>query len=150
MMIYSDTGVLLRLFEPNDPLHPVIHQAVDLLDTRGVDHITGTQNIGEFWNVCTRPATARGGLGLSLRQTDSRLQRVERKFSILAELQTTYRTWRRLVVTHCVMGKQVHDARIVATMMSHGISHILTLNVADFQRYPGITVIDPRLLVLVP
>ena len=38
---------------------------------------------------------------------------------------------------------QVHDARLVALMQVHGITHILTLNRADFARYPGIVPIDP-------
>jgi hypothetical protein len=41
------------------------------------------------------------------------------------------------------MGVQVHDARLVALMMAHGLSHLLTLNPADFQRYPGITALSP-------
>jgi predicted nucleic acid-binding protein len=48
-----------------------------------------------------------------------------------------------LLVVHAVKGKQVHDARLVAMMEAHGITHILTLNGADFARYPGIVVIDP-------
>jgi hypothetical protein len=41
---------------------------------------------------------------------------------------------------------QVHDARLVALMQVHGITHILTLNGADFARYPGIVPIDPASL----
>ena len=32
-------------------------------------------------------------------------------------------------------GKNVHDANIVATMLAHGISRLLTHNVKDFDRY---------------
>ena len=32
-------------------------------------------------------------------------------------------------------GKKVHDANIVATMLAHGIRHLLTFNVADFRRF---------------
>jgi len=37
-----------------------------------------------------------------------------------------YTKWRRLVVSFGVSGIQVHDARIVATMIVHGVTHILT------------------------
>jgi predicted nucleic acid-binding protein len=37
----------------------------------------------------------------------------------------------------------VHDARLAAVMLAHGVNHILTFNVDDFRRYPGI-VVDPR------
>ncbi len=32
-------------------------------------------------------------------------------------------------------GKQVHDANLVATMLTHGIAHLLTFNEADFRRF---------------
>jgi hypothetical protein len=31
--------------------------------------------------------------------------------------------WRRVVTEHRVSGAQVHDARIVAAMLAHGITH---------------------------
>ena len=35
------------------------------------------------------------------------------------------------------LGKQVHDANIVATMLAHGVAALLTNNVADFTRFAG-------------
>lgn len=102
--------------------------------------------MAEFWNVCTRPATARGGLGLSIPVADRRLRVVERLFRVLPDTTSTYQTSRVLLVTHGVQGVQVHDARLVALMQVHGITHILTLNGGDFARYPGIVAIDPTSL----
>ena len=42
------------------------------------------------------------------------------------------------------MGRQAHDARIVALMQAHGIAHIVTLNVDDFKQYQGITPFSPQ------
>jgi predicted nucleic acid-binding protein len=36
---------------------------------------------------------------------------------------------------YAVGGKQIHDANIVAVMLTHEIETLVTLNVADFQRY---------------
>ena len=36
-----------------------------------------------------------------------------------------------------------HDARLVALMKVHGITHVLTLNPIDFARYAEITAITP-------
>jgi predicted nucleic acid-binding protein len=38
----------------------------------------------------------------------------------------------------------MHDARIVAAMLSHRVTHLLTFNTADFKRYTEITTINPR------
>ena len=51
--------------------------------------------------------------------------------------------WEQLVVKHQVLGKQVHDTRLIAAMHVHGITHLLTFNTADFKRYDGITVVNP-------
>jgi hypothetical protein len=48
------------------------------------------------------------------------------------------------VVQHQVLGKTAHDARIVAAMQRHQLSHILTFNVEDFRRYPAIQVLNPH------
>jgi len=41
------------------------------------------------------------------------------------------------------MGKPSHDARLVAAMLAHGVTHILTFNDTDFRRYAGITPVVP-------
>jgi predicted nucleic acid-binding protein len=35
-------------------------------------------------------------------------------------------------------GKQVHDANLVATMLAHGETRLLTVNAADFQRFAAV------------
>jgi predicted nucleic acid-binding protein len=96
--------------------------------------------MAEFWNVCTRPTTARGGLGLSVEATEMRL---ERHFPVLPDSPSVYERWKLLVVAHRVFGVNVHDARLVATMVVHGVTHILTANVKDFGRYASVTAISP-------
>lgn len=143
MFILADTGVLLRAVDPADTQHADIERAVHVLLGRGDVLFAGLQNLAEFWNVCTRPATSRGGLGLDLVETESRLGDVESFVSILDDPPGLYGEWRRLVVAHGVMGKQVHDCRLAALMKAVGISHILTLNGPDFARYPFLTVLVP-------
>lgn len=150
MLVLADSGILLRLYEPTDPLHNVIRLAVDALDARGDEVVTAHQNFAEFWNVCTRPKAARGGLGLNLPVAEQRLVAAEQRFGQLAEHPNQYVVWRQLIVTHSVLGKQVHDARLVAMMHAHGITHILTLNGADFTRYPGVTALDPAAVAAPP
>jgi predicted nucleic acid-binding protein len=113
------------------------------LRTAGAALYFTSQNLAEFWNVCTRPA-AQNGYGLNIAETDRRAALIEATFSLLPDREQVHAEWRRLVVVHSVMGVQVHDPRIVAAMLVHGITHLLTLDEHDFVRYPGITVVDPR------
>src|SRR2546426_12255500 len=58
------------------------------------------QVMSEFWNVCTRPVAARGGLGLSLAQTNRKARLIERHFLLLPDSLATFQEWRRLLVAH--------------------------------------------------
>jgi hypothetical protein len=78
MLVLLDSGILLRLLEPTDPQHATIRGAVRSLRARGDTLLIASQNAAEFWNVCTRPATARGGYGLSVAEADRRLRILER------------------------------------------------------------------------
>ena|SRR5215207_5410177 len=143
MRYLVDSNVLLRLLQRNDPHHSIIRQAVRSLVARGDELCCAPQNIIELWNVSTRPATARGGFGLTTAETDRRVRLIERVLTVLEETPAVYPEWRRLVMGNSVIGVQVHDARIVAVMNVHAITHVLTLNGADFSRYAGITCVAP-------
>ena len=144
-MIYlADTNVLLRFADRTNPVHPVIRDAVRKLRNGGHGLAATSQNFIEFWNVANRPA-ANNGLGYTLSATHRLLRLVERIFPLLPDIAPTYREWRRVVVAFGVSGVQVFDARLVASMITHGVTHILTLNTADFVRYAsaGIVAVDP-------
>ncbi|HEU4388385.1 MAG TPA: type II toxin-antitoxin system VapC family toxin [Blastocatellia bacterium] len=142
-MHLADTNILLRFLLRSDPSYLSIRQAVRILKARREPVVTTPQNIAEFWNVCTRPTTARGGLGLSVEATEHRLRLLERHFRVLSDNPAVYETWKALVSKHKVIGVAVHDARLVAAMIVHGVTSILTTNVGDFRRYPGINVFAP-------
>ena len=140
----SDTGILLRFANPADPQHGLVARAVRILLERR-ETLCYTQQIRrEFWNVCTRPATERGGLDLTIEEVVRRLGLIDRIFIRLPEREGVGHEWDRLVVTHAVRGVRVHDAQIVAEMLVRGISHLLTLNPTDFARYEEIIVVHPR------
>jgi len=146
MRYLLDTGILLRLPHRPDALHETVRHAVRTLRLAGHTFVTTRQNIGEFWNVSTRSALARGGLGLSIAETDRRLRMLERRIRVLREPEKAYDVWKRLIVAHKVSGVQVHDARIVALMTASRIRRILTLNPADFGRYTSIVAVTPQSL----
>lgn len=138
-----DTNILLRISMPRDPAYVQVRMALRILRSRGARLCFTSQNVAEFWNVCTRPAH-QNGFGLSIAETNRRAQLIESTFTLLMDNDQIHAEWRRLVVIHSVIGVQVHDARLVAAMAIHGVTHLLTLDTHDFVRYPNITVIHPR------
>ncbi len=144
-MIYlTDTNVLLRVLHRTDPSYPIAQGAVRKLLSNGHQLQATTQNFIEFWNVSTRPV-GQNGMGLSPCEAIRPLRRAEQLFPLLPDLPAVYSKWRELVVNYGVSGVQVHDARLVATMIVHGVTHILTFNTSDFSRYApiGIVAVDP-------
>jgi predicted nucleic acid-binding protein len=134
---------LLRLLNPGDPEYASARSAVDALVARGDELCFVSQNLVEFWNVCTRPA-GKNGFGLTGAETDARARLIENRFTFLPDNARIQAEWRRLIVACSVSGVQGHDARLVAAMLAHGVTHLLTLNDRDFARYPGISAVHPR------
>jgi predicted nucleic acid-binding protein len=140
----ADTNVLLRFADHTHPIHPTVRAAVRKLRTSGHSVRATPQNFVEFWNVTTRPIE-RNGFGLVPATADRLLRLVERLFPLLPDSPAVYTEWRRLVVSFGVSGIQVHDARIAAAMIVHGMTHILTFNTTDFARCGtrGIVAVNP-------
>jgi predicted nucleic acid-binding protein len=144
MRYLLDTGVLLRLLNRQAPEHSGVRAAVRQLKSQGHECATTLQNLCEFWNVCTRPESARGGLGLTFDEARRRLRTIERIALIVADSPHTYSRWKQLVEQLQVRGVQVHDARLAALMDVHGIRHLLTLNPQDFARFEHLVVQTPQ------
>ncbi len=141
-----DTSVLGRLGNTADPSYAIADGAVHELHRRGEVLYITPQNLIEFRNMATR-SSAHNGLGLTPAETESCSLGFEKYFPLLTETPDIFPAWKAIVENLGIIGKQVHDARLVAVCHVHGISHILTFNTSHFTRLagfgPGIMV-DPR------
>lgn len=142
MSYLIDTNVLLRFFDLADPQNAEIVRALDTVTKASEETFVCAQVLIEYWVVATRPREV-NGLGLGIAEADQNLNEIEALFACLPEPPDIAKSWRSVVTQHSVSGKQAHDARLVALMLTHRISHILTLNPADFARYPEITALTP-------
>jgi predicted nucleic acid-binding protein len=138
-----DSNILLRLGIQHHADFPQIRAAIDELEGRNTPLAYTLQNMTEFWNAATRPVD-RNGFGLTIDQADIIVRQFEEAFTFLPDTEHVYGQWRTIVTTHQVKGVKVHDARLVALMRVYGIRHILTLNDADFRRYPDIIPVRPN------
>ena len=138
-----DTNILLRISRRSDPQHMLVDTALARLAGQGTTLFYAHQNIAELWNAMTRPV-ARNGLGLTVADADRFVQAIESGMSLLPDNEAVYREWRRIVVQYGVSGVQVYDARLAAAMYVHHVDHLLTLNVADFSRFTGLTAVHPN------
>lgn len=123
-------------------MHDDVSRSLAILRSRRDELLVIAQNLIEFWAVATR-RIADNGLGMPVAETALELTKLKMLFGILPDTADILSEWEQLVVKHQVQGKQAHDARLVAAMLVHNITHLLTFNSADFKRYNEITVVDP-------
>ena len=117
-----------------------------MLHERGDSIQITPRNLVEFRAVATRPI-ASNGLGLSVADAEAQAEAFEAVFPLLEETPAIFPAWKALVAAEGVIGKQVHDARLVAVCHAHQVTHLLTFNGSHFARLsrhgPGVEVIDP-------
>ncbi len=143
MNVLLDSNILLRLAEPKHRMHaPAMSAAASLLGSGDILCLV-SQNHYEFWVVCTRPAE-QNGIGLSTPQAEAELAKLKAQFHIHDDTPAVRPAREQLVAKYQVVGKNAHDARLVAAMITHSIKQILTFNTSDFQRYNEIEAIAPE------
>jgi predicted nucleic acid-binding protein len=141
-----DSNILLRWLQPDDPDYPIVEAALDRLVKLDAVLCYTSQNLAEFWNASTRPAS-RNGFGLSPQEADRRARHFETRLRLLADSIAVHEEWRKLLVEYGVSGVQVHDTRLVAAMRVYGVQRILTCNTADFKRFLNIVPVHPAELI---
>jgi predicted nucleic acid-binding protein len=141
-----DTNILVRLANSSDQLFPIASRAVAELHRRGESLCITAQNLIEFRNVATRPSTM-NGLGFTAAAATAEIAAFEVMFPLLPETPDIYPAWKALVTALGVIGKQVHDARLVAVCHVHKVTHFLTFNTGHFATLassgPRLVVVDP-------
>jgi predicted nucleic acid-binding protein len=143
MSYLIDTNILLRSVQPSHSMFQEANDALVKLRVDGEQLALVAQNLYEFWAVATRPV-ADNGLGLSVTQAALEISQFRRYFTIYGDIPSILHEWESLVTTLGVMGKNAHDARVVAAMNQHGIQNMMTYNIRDFQRYAGILLHTPQ------
>ncbi len=137
MAYLLDTNILVRLANTSDVQFPVAAKAVLELHRGGEALNITPQVLIEFRNVATRPKKM-NGVGLSIEETEGHAATFEARFPFLAETAEVFPAWKAIVRGVGVIGKQVHDARLVAICHVHKVSHLLTFNLTHFNRMTAI------------
>jgi len=143
MRFLVDTNVLGRYSQPGHPQNAVAINAVEKLGLAGHELRLVPQVGYEFWVVATR-TIAQNGLGFSAHEAYEALRSFLDLFPVLRDERGVFEPWLELVSRIPCLGKVAHDARLVAAMQRHGLTHLLTFNSADFDRFSSITVVTPE------
>jgi predicted nucleic acid-binding protein len=140
-LIVGDSNLLVHLTNLESADDVAATRSVRRLEAEGAVLVYTSQNLAEFWNVCTRLAP--GGLALSIDETARRASLIEAHFLFMPETEVTDKIFRELLIRYSVKGVQVHDARLTAVMLASGVREILTFDRDDFRRYSELVVLHP-------
>lgn len=139
---FVDTNVLLRAFHSTFPEHQRVRAMVDQLLGEDCELWISRQVIREYLVQMTHPNTF--APPLAIEQVIRQLAQIETLFRIADDTPDVTAHLLALLQTYHTRGKQIHDANVVATMLANSIDTLLTLNLADFQRFEDrITILTP-------
>jgi predicted nucleic acid-binding protein len=149
MKILLDTNILIRVLNSNHRDNLEIREALELLVLNEHELALVPQNLYEYFVVATRPVSA-NSFGLNSVDANYNIDRAIALFHLMLDERGIFGHWKSLVSTFSVIGKTGHDARLVAAMIRHGVSHLITFNTTDFSRFTMIKASTPRDVIANP
>lgn len=130
---FIDTNVLVYFHAKEAPLHGAARRRLNELKSAGTPCWISRQVLREFVATLTRPQAFPAQLPIDA--VLERAEHFESRFQVAEDGPATTRRLHQLIRQFDVRGKQIHDANIVATVLSHDIPRLLTHNTVDFQRF---------------
>jgi predicted nucleic acid-binding protein len=131
-----DTNVLVYSSDDLSPLQNLAQQALQKARGLGIDLVISQQILREYLVITTRFSMSKTNASL-FQKILGNVKMFQAELTVLAETPAILPRLLALLDEIPTSGKQIHDANIAATMLVHGITHILTGNVEDFQRFSG-------------
>ena len=130
-ILFVDTNVLLTATDTSGPRHGEATALLNKSAESGIHFVVSGQVLREYLVVATRPMDV-NGFGLRTRDALDNVREFLRCVHLCDENEATARTLRDFALRYDLQGKRLHDANIVATMVTHGIRTLVTQNADDF------------------
>lgn len=134
--LFLDTSLIIAATVEAHPGHSASTAFIDAQVAQDRPMCISLQVCREFLVVLTRQPVS--GRVFALPESLAALDVWLTGCRVLEEDSSVLQECLRLVQQFGVLGKQVHDCNIVATMRAHGIRHLATRNAADFKRYASL------------
>ena len=140
--LFVDTNILVFATDANSPLESAAEAELEQWRKQGTDLYISVQVLREYLAVTTRPAPAQ------IAPPDypailGNMASFRSEFHVLEDTRLASEKLGELVQRFGVKGRQVHDANIAATMLAHGLQHLLTHNGSDFTRFSPLIIVHP-------
>ena len=141
-MIAVDTNVLVYAHREDSEWHQAAYRRLAELAERSAAWAIPWPCIHEFLAIVTHPKifAPPTPLASALDQVDAWIE--SPSLVLLAESQVHWERLRGLLRAGKVAGPKVHDARIAALCLQHGVRQLWSAD-RDFSRFPDLMVVNP-------
>ncbi|HAZ46089.1 MAG TPA: VapC toxin family PIN domain ribonuclease [Cyanobacteria bacterium UBA11369] len=139
--VFIDTNIFVYAATNQSPFHQAALQAIQRLYDSSVEVWISRQILREYLAILSRPQPFTNPLPVATLIEDVRL--FQTRFRIAEDDPQVMERLLTLMGQIPMVGRQVHDANIVATMLVYGISQLLTNNVDDFNRFSEFITVLP-------
>ena len=141
-MIAIDTNLLIYAHRSESPFHAVARPLVDSLRHAATPWALPWPCIHEFIGIATHPSVLKppSTLAEALAFVDSLM--ASPSLHLLAESLGYFEKLRDLAKTAGLRGPRIHDARIAALCLHHGVSELWSAD-RDFALFPQLRVRNP-------
>ena len=145
-MIAVDTNILVYAHRQDSEFHAPAAALVRTLAESFPQWSIAWPSIHEFFSIVTHPRIYRPATPVprAIAQIEAWLG--SPSLVLLGETSRHWQNLRALLVEAKVEGAKVHDARIAALCMQHGVRELLSAD-RDFSRFPQIAVRNPLIAV---
>jgi predicted nucleic acid-binding protein len=130
---FVDTNVLVYANQFGSAHHAAATVLLRQMEVAGAALWISGQVLREYLAAVTRSQGAIAALPMSV--SLERVRFFAQRFWLIEDGPEVRTRLMSLLANYSVAGKQVHDTNIVATMLTNGITRLLTFNVADFRRF---------------
>ncbi len=139
--VFINTNILIYANVASAPYHQLAIKTLQNLDNSGSELWISRQILREFIATLTRPQTF-----VNTQPPEviiERIQFFEQCFQAAEDGSQVTARLLNLLQTIPMGGRQIHDANIIATMLTSRINQLLTHNVRDFDRFSGLITVIP-------
>ena len=139
--VFIDTNILVYANIQGFPLHQVALEKIQTFFEAEIDLWISRQVLREFMVCVTRPQTY--AKPQPIKVAIERIQFFQNRFKVADDTPQVTAKLLEILRQSSVGGKQIHDANIVATMLTIGVHRLLTHNTKDFERFSAFIQILP-------
>ena len=141
-MIAVDTNVLVHAHRIDSPFFARASEQVATLAESGSAWAIPWPCVHEFYNIVTNPRIYKPASTFSEATNQISAWMKSPSLVLIHEATTHWATLQRLIQAAKLVGGQIHDARIAAICLDHGVRELLSAD-RDFNRFPSLTVRNP-------